>query len=55
LPAAEREVVALRYGADLTGPQIARVLGVPGTTVDGRLHRAMGHLRTLLGHEDERP
>ena len=41
----EREVIALRFGADLTCVQIARVLEEPGTTVEGRLYRALRKLR----------
>lgn len=44
----EREAVALRYGADLPVAQIARVLGVPRTTVEGRLHRGLLKLRAEL-------
>lgn len=41
----EREAVALRYGADLTVPEMARVLGVPLTTAEGRLYRALRRMR----------
>jgi len=41
----EREAVALRYGAELTVPEIARVLGQPLTTVEGRVYRALRKLR----------
>ena len=44
----EREVIALRFGADLTAPQIARVLKLPLTTVEGRLYRAMRKLSPQL-------
>ena len=44
----EREVVALRFGADLTAPQIATLLDVPLTTVEGRLYRALRKLRERL-------
>jgi RNA polymerase sigma factor (sigma-70 family) len=44
----EREVVALRYGADLTAPEIARVTGEKLTTVEGRLYRALRKLRERL-------
>ena len=49
----ERESVALRYGADLSMPQIARVLGEPLTTVDSRVHRALRKMRAVLGDEAE--
>jgi len=45
LPDDEREVVALRYGADLTVPEIARILAMPLTTAEGRLYRALRRMR----------
>lgn len=45
----EREVLALRYGADLTLPETARTIGVPLTTVEGRIRRALSRLRAELG------
>ena len=48
LSAEEREAVALRYGADLTAPQIAAVLDEPLTTVEGRIYRGLRKLRPLL-------
>ena len=45
----EREAVALRFGADLTVPEMARVLGEPLTTVEGRVYRALRKLRDRLG------
>lgn len=45
----ERDAVALRYGAGLTVPEMARALGEKHTTVDGRLYRAMRKLRAELG------
>jgi RNA polymerase sigma factor (sigma-70 family) len=44
----ERETVALRYGADLTVPEIARVTGERLTTVEGRLYRGLRKLRGVL-------
>jgi RNA polymerase sigma factor (sigma-70 family) len=44
----EREVVALRYGADLTVPEIARLMGEKLTTVEGRVYRALRKLREEL-------
>ena len=41
----EREVVALRFGGDLSLKEIARVLGEPETTVEGRLYRGLRRLR----------
>lgn len=44
----EREAVALRYGADLTLPEIARIKREPLTTVEGRVYRALRKLRDDL-------
>jgi RNA polymerase sigma-70 factor, ECF subfamily len=44
----ERESVALRYGADLTVPEIAKLTGERLTTVEGRVYRALRKLRDLL-------
>ena len=41
----QREVVALRYGADLTVPEIARILSVPLTTAESRLYGALRQMR----------
>ena len=41
----DRELVALKYQADLSAAGIARVLGVSESTVGTRLHRAMTKLR----------
>src|SRR5215211_4166204 len=51
LSAEEREAVALRFGSDLTVPEIARVLDQPLTTVEGRVYRALRKLRSQLGDE----
>jgi RNA polymerase sigma-70 factor, ECF subfamily len=48
LAAEEREAIALRYGSDLTVPEMATVLGVPLTTVEGRVYRALRKLREAL-------
>lgn len=45
----EREAVALRFGADLTVPEIAKLTGEPLTTVEGRVYRALRKLRSQLG------
>ncbi len=44
----EREAVALRYGADLTLAETARVLGERRTTVEGRIYRALRKMRPHL-------
>jgi RNA polymerase sigma-70 factor, ECF subfamily len=45
----EREAIALRFGAALTVPEMAAVLGEPLTTVEGRVYRALRKLREALG------
>lgn len=45
----EREAIALRFGAELTVPEIAQVLGEKLTTVEGRVYRALRKLRSELG------
>lgn len=44
----EREAIALRYGGDLTIPEIATVTKEPLTTVEGRVYRALRKLRDEL-------
>jgi RNA polymerase sigma factor (sigma-70 family) len=44
----EQELIALRYGADLTARQIAEVLGLQTNAVEVALHRALGRLREVL-------
>ena len=44
----ERNAIALRFGADLTVPEMARVTGEPLTTVEGRVYRALRKLRATL-------
>ena len=44
----DRELVALRYGADLTARQIGEVLELSTNAVEVALHRALGRLRRLL-------
>ena len=51
----EREAVALRYGGDLTVPEIAEVLGEPLTTMEGRLYRALRKLRAELSDAGPEP
>lgn len=36
----DRQLLAMRYGADMTQPKIAELLGMPEGTVKVRLHRA---------------
>jgi RNA polymerase sigma-70 factor (ECF subfamily) len=41
----ECEAIALRFGAELTVPEIAKLTGEPLTTVEGRVYRALRKLR----------
>jgi RNA polymerase sigma-70 factor (ECF subfamily) len=44
----EREVIALRFGAGLTVPEIAKVIGERRTTAEGRLYRGLAKMRDEL-------
>lgn len=48
LPARDAELIALRYGADLTAKQIAEVTGMRTNAVEVALHRALATLRGVL-------
>jgi RNA polymerase sigma-70 factor, ECF subfamily len=48
----DRELIALRYGADLTARQIARLQGARTNAVEVALHRALARLRTHLERMD---
>jgi RNA polymerase sigma-70 factor (ECF subfamily) len=48
-----RDLLALRYGADLTARQIGEVLGLKANAVEVALHRALARLRGDL--EDDAP
>lgn len=52
LPFHQKAVVVLRFFADMTAPEIARVLRVPVGTVESRTSRALATMRTLLGSEE---
>jgi RNA polymerase sigma-70 factor (ECF subfamily) len=52
LPEPQRVVVMLRYGGQLSYEQAAGYLGVPVSTVDGRLYKARRALREMLGPLD---
>jgi len=47
----DRELVALRYGADLTAKQIAELLGARTNTIEVALHRALERLRRQLDRD----
>ena len=44
----EREAIALRFGAELTVPEIAKLTREKLTTVEGRVYRALRKLRAEL-------
>jgi RNA polymerase sigma-70 factor (ECF subfamily) len=44
----EREAIALRFGGDLTVPEIAKLTKEPLTTVEGRVYRALRKLREAI-------
>jgi RNA polymerase sigma-70 factor, ECF subfamily len=48
----DRDLIALRYGADLTARQIAELLGARTNAIEVALHRALGRLRATLGEEE---
>jgi RNA polymerase sigma-70 factor (ECF subfamily) len=44
----EREAIGLRFGADLSVPEIARTLNLPLSTVEGRVYRGLRKLRERM-------
>jgi RNA polymerase sigma-70 factor (ECF subfamily) len=44
----ERDAIALRFGGDLTVPEIAKLLGEPLPRVEGRVYRSLRKLRDEL-------
>jgi RNA polymerase sigma-70 factor (ECF subfamily) len=48
----DRELIALRYGADLTARQIAELFGARTNAIEVALHRALGRLRATFGEEE---
>jgi RNA polymerase sigma-70 factor, ECF subfamily len=53
LPEKYREVVILYYGRELTGQEIALVLGISEQSVRTRLHRGRQLLKSALSKEEE--
>ena len=51
----DRELIALRYGADLTARQIAETLDVRTNAVEVALHRALGRLRAAYEEPGDPP
>jgi RNA polymerase sigma-70 factor (ECF subfamily) len=52
LPALQRQIVELRYRADLALGEIALVMHLPIGTVKSRLHRALTTVRQQVAQED---
>ena len=48
LPERDRELIGLRYGADLKSRQIGELLGLKANAVDVSLHRALARLRNVM-------
>lgn len=55
LTAEEREAIALRFGAELTVPEMAELLREPLTTMEGRVYRALRKLRGVLAEDRQSP
>jgi RNA polymerase sigma factor (sigma-70 family) len=51
----DRELIALRYGADLTAKQIAELLELKTNAVEVALHRVLARLRTKVDPGEPRP
>jgi RNA polymerase sigma-70 factor (ECF subfamily) len=47
----DRDLIALRYGADLTAKRIAEIVGMETNAVEVALHRALARLRERLGDD----
>jgi RNA polymerase sigma-70 factor (ECF subfamily) len=54
LDVSDRELIALRFGADLTARQIGELLGMTKNAVDVALHRALARLRARVGEQSRR-
>ena len=52
LPERDREVLLLRYVAELSAPEIAEMLGLSSGAVRTRIHRALQRLSDELGDDD---
>jgi len=51
LPELYREIITLRYFADLSLNEICALTGRPGGTVKAQIHRGLGQLRVLMAEE----
>ena len=52
MPARDRELLALRYGADMKASQIAALVGMQTNAVEVALHRALTRLRAEMQTAD---
>jgi RNA polymerase sigma factor (sigma-70 family) len=50
----DRELIALRYGADLNARQIGELIGMRTNSVEVALHRALARLRRMVDEDSER-
>ncbi len=48
----ERDAISLRFGGDLTVPEVAKLTGEPLARVEGRVYRALRKLREALDEAD---
>ena len=48
----DREVIALRYGGDLSGPEIAEIMGLSLANVQQILSRSLRRMRATLEQQD---
>jgi RNA polymerase sigma-70 factor, ECF subfamily len=51
LPAREQEIIALKYGAEMTNREIARATGLRESNVGTILFRTVAHLREVMEEE----
>jgi RNA polymerase sigma-70 factor (ECF subfamily) len=52
LRSADQEIISLRFGAELSNPEIAEALGISNNAVAVRLHRAVKRLKDAVEEED---
>ena len=48
----DQDIIALRYGADLTARRIGEILGMTTNATEVALHRALARLRAILTAQD---
>jgi len=49
----QRDVIVLRYLADMSEAEVARTLGVSSGAVKTHVHRGLARLRSALGRDDQ--